>query len=62
MSYASWLTIDNTSFSGVSGTITYSVQPNPLASQRSGVIQVGALRLAQLCARIEEQVAVLRKL
>lgn len=41
VSYASWLTVDNTSFSGVSGTITYSVLPNPLATSRTGVMQVG---------------------
>jgi hypothetical protein len=41
VSYASWLTITNVSFAGTSGSVTYSVQPNPLSAPRSGFVQVG---------------------
>jgi len=40
VSYANWITIDETAFGGGAGTITYSVQPNPLSTPRSGVIQI----------------------
>jgi hypothetical protein len=42
VSYSSWITIDPaTSFSGTTGTVVYSVSPNPYATQRTGTILVG---------------------
>ncbi len=40
MSYASWLTV-STSFTGSSGTVTYSVTMNSSAATRVGTIQIG---------------------
>jgi hypothetical protein len=41
VSYANWITSVSTSFAGTSGTVSYTVQPNPYPSPRSGVIQIG---------------------
>jgi BACON domain-containing protein/putative Ig domain-containing protein/all-beta uncharacterized protein len=41
VSFASWLAVDQTTFAGGAGTVSYSVQPNPLSIARSGVIQIG---------------------
>jgi hypothetical protein len=41
VSYASWITVDSTAFSGTSGTVGYSVAPNPFGHVRNGTIQVG---------------------
>jgi hypothetical protein len=42
VSYSSWITIDPaSSFSGTTGTVVYSVSPNPYATQRTGTILVG---------------------
>jgi large repetitive protein len=40
VSYASWITA-GTSFSGTSGSVSYSVAPNPSTVPRTGAIQVG---------------------
>jgi hypothetical protein len=40
VSYASWITV-TTSFSGIAGTVNYSVAANPTTVDRSGVIQLG---------------------
>ena len=41
VSYANWLTASNSSGSGGSGTVTYSVAANPSGSARNGTLQVG---------------------
>jgi len=41
VSFANWITVDQTTFSGGLGSVTYSVQANPLSAARSGVIQIG---------------------
>jgi large repetitive protein len=40
VSYASWITIDQTAYTGGTGMVTYTALPNPLSSPRSGVIQI----------------------
>jgi len=40
-SFASWVTIDQATFNGGAGSVTFSVQPNPLSTTRVGVIQIG---------------------
>jgi hypothetical protein len=40
VSFASWITVDQTTFGGGAGSVTYSVQPNPLSSARTAVIQI----------------------
>jgi hypothetical protein len=40
VSYASWIAV-STSFSGTSGSVSYSVTANPTTVNRTGVIQVG---------------------
>jgi len=40
VSYASWITV-STSFVGTSGTVTYTVAPNPSTVSRAGAVQVG---------------------
>jgi hypothetical protein len=41
VSYASWITINSTSFAGTSGTVGYSAAANPFGTTRTGTIQVG---------------------
>jgi hypothetical protein len=41
VSFANWITVDNTAFNGVSGTVTYSILANAYGASRSGTIQVG---------------------
>jgi hypothetical protein len=41
VSFASWVTVDQATFVGGAGSVTYSVQPNPLSTTRVGVIQIG---------------------
>jgi Putative Ig domain/Putative binding domain, N-terminal len=41
LSYANWITVTGTSGGGGSGTVNYSVAPNPSAVVRVGTIQVG---------------------
>jgi hypothetical protein len=41
ISYANWIAVDTTSFAGTSGTVTYSIAPNPYGAPRSGTILVG---------------------
>jgi hypothetical protein len=40
VSYANWIAIDQTSFVGGAGTVTFSVLSNPLPSARTGIIQI----------------------
>jgi hypothetical protein len=40
VSYANWIVVAGTAFSAGSGTVTYSVTPNPSAATRVGTIQV----------------------
>ena len=40
MSFSGWITVTST-FSGTSGTVNYSAPQNDIASNRSGLIQVG---------------------
>jgi hypothetical protein len=40
VSYASWLTV-STAFAGSSGSVTYSVAPNPSGTTRVGTVQIG---------------------
>jgi len=42
VSYASWITVDASTFSGTTGTVTYSALPNPFGTTRRGTIQVGS--------------------
>jgi hypothetical protein len=42
ISYASWITVDATSFSGTAGNVTYSALANPFGTSRRGTIQVGS--------------------
>ena len=41
VSFANWITVNNTSFSGGAGTASYSVAPNPVTANRSGTIVIG---------------------
>ena len=41
VSYASWAQVDSLSFAGLSGSVSYTADPNPSATTRIGVIQVG---------------------
>ncbi|MBI3207694.1 MAG: BACON domain-containing protein [Candidatus Solibacter usitatus] len=40
VSYAGWITV-STSFGGTTGSVAYSVAPNPSTGTRTGIIQVG---------------------
>jgi hypothetical protein len=40
VSYSDWISA-TTTFSGTAGTVSYSVAPNPVASNRTGTIQLG---------------------
>jgi hypothetical protein len=40
-SYANWVVVNDFTFSGSSGTVTYSVDPNVSAMTRTGAIQLG---------------------
>jgi hypothetical protein len=42
LSYASWITVDASSFSARTGSVTYSAAPNPFGTSRQGTIQVGS--------------------
>jgi hypothetical protein len=42
VSYSSWITIDSTSFAGTSGSVSYSIGPNPYGLSRTGTIFVGS--------------------
>ena len=41
-SYASWITVDGSTFAGQTGSVTYSVAANPFGTSRQGTIQVGS--------------------
>jgi len=42
VSYASRVTVDASTFSGTTGSVTYSAAPNPFGTTRKGTIQVGS--------------------
>lgn len=40
VSFAGWISV-STSFSGTSGTVSFTAQPNPSGAERAGIIQLG---------------------
>ena len=41
VSYSNWLTVGTTTYSGIDGSVVFSVAANPYGANRSGTIQVG---------------------